>query len=532
MLILHNARIHTLDNRSPRVSALAIQPGPDHSGRILAAGDLAGLQAEFPNARFEDLQGRVVLPGLVDAHVHLRQYAHSLQLVDCDTSTRAECIGRVRDRATTLASGAWLRGHGWRQNGWPEGFGDAAMLDAAAPHNPVYLTAASLHAAWANSAALKLAGITDTTPDPANGQIQRDARGKATGILFEAAMQLVANVIPQSTAEEDIAAIRNAQSVMWSMGLTGVHDFDRARSFRALQTLRERGELGLRILKNIPGEALDHVIEIGLRSGFGDDLLRVGAIKVFADGALGPRTAAMFEPYAGEPDNRGMLFVDAEQLFEIAQKAADGGFGMTVHAIGDRANHEVLNAYEQLRNYERQHGLPVRRHRIEHVQVLHPDDLGRLAELNAIASMQPLHATADMEAAEEYWGDRVRHSYAWQAQLQAGAVLAFGSDAPVESPNPFLGLHAAVTRRRADGAPGADGWLPEQRLPLQSALEAFTIGPAFAAGMEARLGRLAPAYLADLIVLDQDPFEVDPHELRHLRPAATMVGGDWVWRSD
>jgi predicted amidohydrolase YtcJ len=529
MLILHNARIYTLDSSHPIADAIAIQTGPQHSGRILAVGDFASLCKEFPNAKLQDLQGRVVLPGLTDAHVHLRHYAHSLLLLNCDTATRAECLERVQARAAGMQPGAWLRGHGWRQNGWAEGFGDAAMLDAAAPRNPVYLTAASLHAAWANSAALKLAGIAENTPDPPNGQIQRDDNGKPTGILFEAAMQLVADVIPQPTAEEDVAAMRSAQSVLWKMGLTGVHDFDRDRSFRALQTLRERGELGLRVLKNIPVEALVEAAHVGLRAGFGDDLLRIGAIKVFADGALGPRTAAMFEPYEGEPENRGMLFVDAEQLFEIAQKAAQAGFGMTVHAIGDRANHEVLNAYEQLRGYEREHGLPARRHRIEHVQVLHPDDLGRLAKLNVIASMQPLHATADMEAAEKYWGERVKYSYGWKTQLEAGAVLAFGSDAPVESPKPFFGLHSAVTRRRADGAPDTGGWLPGEKLSLQDALLAFTAGPAYAAGMETKLGRLSPGYLADLIVLEQDPFEIDPHGLQNLQPVATMVGGDWVF---
>jgi hypothetical protein len=530
VLILHNARIHTLFPPQTKADALAIQPAPESAGRVVALGDLHILQQEFPHARVEDLQGRVVLPGLTDAHVHFRQYSLGLHSLDCDTATRAECLARVRAAAAAAEPGAWIRGHGWRQNGWPEGFGDAAILDLAAPRNPVYLSAASMHAAWANSAALRAANIFAQTPDPPNGHIQRDAHGQATGILFEAAMQLVAEAIPQNTLEEDVAAMLAAQTKLWSYGLTGLHDFDRARSFRALQTMREQGELKLRVLKNIPVESLDQAIEIGLRSGFGDDLLRLGAIKVFADGALGPRTAAMFEPYSGEPENRGMLFVDREQLLEWGQKAALGGLGMTVHAIGDRAVHEALNAFEQLRAFERQNGLPARRHRIEHVQVQHRDDLKRLGQLQLVASMQPLHATADMLAAEKYWGERTQYSYGWRTQLEAGAVLAFGSDAPVESPNPFLGLHAAVTRRRADGSPGPQGWLPDQRLSLAEALAAFSSGAAYAAGMEQRLGRLAPGYLADLIVLEQDPFEIEPHELRHVEPVATMVGGSWVWR--
>jgi predicted amidohydrolase YtcJ len=531
MLILSNARIRTLDPNQPSASALAIQPGSEHSGRIIAVGDLASLQVEFPKAKVEDLEGRVVLPGLTDAHVHLRQYALGRQQIDCGTATRAECIQRVAERAAKTAPGLWIRGHGWRQNDWPEGFGTAAMLDAVAPNNPVYLTAASMHAGWVNSTALKAARVNADTADPPNGTIGRGANGQLSGILFEYAMSLVSDAIPQTTAEEDVQAVRSAQQDLWSFGLTGVHDFDRERSFRALQILRERGELKLRVLKNLPVELLDHILELGLRSGFGDDLLRIGNIKVFADGALGPRTAAMIEPYEGEPENRGMLFLDSEELLETAQKAAMGGLGMTVHAIGDRANHEVLNAYEQLRAFEHEHHLPARRHRIEHVQVLHPDDISRLGKLGVIASMQPTHATSDMTAADKYWGERAQFSYGWRSQLNAGAVLAFGSDAPVESPNPFLGLHAAVTRRRADGSPGADGWRPKEKLNLNEALLGFTAWPAYAAGMETRLGKLAHGYLADLIVLNEDPFAIDARDLQHLKPQATMVGGEWVWRA-
>src|SRR5678816_3474578 len=253
------------------------------------------------------------------------------------------------------------------------------------------------------------------------------------------------------------------------MGLTGVHDFDRRESFMALQQLHAQGKLKLRVLKNLPVELLDQAYELGLRSGFGDDLLRIGNIKAFMDGALGPHTAAMFQPYIGEEDNRGILNMDGEELFEYGRKAAQVGLAMTVHAIGDRANHEVLNAYEQLRNYEKENNLPARRHRIEHVQVIHPDDAPRLARLNVVASMQPIHATSDMLMADAYWGERSRLAYAMTTQLDQGARLALGSDAPVESPNPFLGLRAAVTRRRPDGSPSADGWYPAQKLTMAQA---------------------------------------------------------------
>jgi len=223
--------------------------------------------------------------------------------------------------------------------------------------------------------------------------------------------------------------------------------------------------------------------------------------------------------------------MDGEELFEHGRKAAQVGLGMTVHAIGDRANHEVLNAYEQLRSYEKENGLPALRHRIEHVQVLHPDDLARLGKLNIIASMQPIHATSDMLMADAFWGERSQYAYAMRTQLDNGARLALGSDAPVESPNPFWGLHAAVTRRRADGSPSADGWYPEQKLTLAEAVEGYTLGPAYAAGMEDRLGRLAPNHLADLIVLEKDPFTCEPDELLSMQSSATMVAGEWVWQS-
>jgi predicted amidohydrolase YtcJ len=306
-----------------------------------------------------------------------------------------------------------------------------------------------------------------------------------------------------------------------------------------LQILHSNRELTLRVTKSLPLEALPQAIELGLRTGFGDDFLRIGSIKAFADGALGPRTAAMLQPYEGEPDNRGILMLDAEELFEHGRLAVANGLSLAVHAIGDRANHEVLNAYKQLRALEQNlsPGLPSGkprqkplRHRIEHVQVIYPDDAPRLAELNVIASMQPIHATSDFPAADRYWGERSASAYAWRTLLENRTRLAFGSDAPVESPNPFWGLHAAVTRRRADGSPGPDGWYPIQRLALHEALEGFTRGPAYAASLEDRAGKLAPGYFADLLILDADPFACHPDQLRAIRPLATMVAGEWSFQ--
>jgi predicted amidohydrolase YtcJ len=315
------------------------------------------------------------------------------------------------------------------------------------------------------------------------------------------------------------------------MGLTGAHDFDRRRCFVALQSLHEQGELKLRLVKSIPLENLPHAVALGLRTGFGDDFLRIGQVKIFADGALGPRTAAMLQPYLGEPENRGMLFVDAEELFERGRHAVENGLALAVHAIGDRANHEVLDGISQLRLLEAElEPHPRLRHRIEHVQVIHPDDAGRLGELGVVASMQPLHAPSDMKMADRYWGGRSAFAYAWRTQLEHGATLAFGSDAPVESPNPFWGMHAALTRRRLDGEPGPDGWYPGQRLAMREALHAYTVGAAYAAGWEDRLGRLLPGFFADLLVLDLDPFTCSPDELLDLQPVGVMIDGEWVIR--
>ena len=341
-------------------------------------------------------------------------------------------------------------------------------------------------------------------------------------------------------------AIINAQSKLWELGLTGIHDFDGSVCFDALHHVHQNGALRLRVVKNIPVDELPHASALGLRSGFGDDYLRIGGIKAFTDGALGPLTAAMLQPYENDPDNLGMLLLDAEEILEYGQEAASAGLSMTVHAIGDRANHEALNAFEKLREFEmnilkgdRRQGtgylrhrssVPrLLRHRIEHVQLLHPEDVPRLAQLGIIASMQPIHATSDMLMADQYWGERAAYGYAWKSQLNHGAVLAFGSDAPVESPNPFWGLHAAVTRQRPDGSPGPEGWYPQQRLNITEALRAYTYGATYTAGTEDHQGKLSPGYWADLVVLDIDPFTCDPSELHKIRPLRTMVGGEWVF---
>lgn len=522
--LLVHAQVYTLNPQQPLVSALYIR-----DGRVRAAGSDADILAlAQPGDTRMDMHGQTIWPGLTDSHLHLDYYSASLLQIDCETATRAACVERVAERAALSPPDQWIRGHGWNQNVWPEGFGSAQVLDPYTPRHPVYLTAKSLHAAWANSRALQLAGIHSGTPDPEGGRIERDAQGHPTGILFESALALVEAVIPAATVEDTRQGILQAQQVLWKFGVTGVHDFDRQRCFQALQLLDETGELKLRVLKSLPMEALDQAVEIGLRSGFGSDRLRIGAVKCFSDGALGPQTAAMLQPYEGSQKDTGLLFLDAEQIFELGQKASRAGLSLAIHAIGDRANHEVLEAYTALRKFEREHQLKALPHRIEHVQILHPDDVARLAQLNVIASVQPIHATSDMEIADRFWGARSATAYAYQSLLERGTRLIFGSDAPVESPNPFLGIHAAVTRRRSTGAPNAAGWYPEQRMSLQQALEAYSLQPAIVAGWQDRIGHLSAGAYADLIVLENDPLTLPSQELYSISPVMTMFNGNWV----
>jgi predicted amidohydrolase YtcJ len=551
MKIIHNARIHTMDGVRPRASAVAV----DH-GRIISISDDRTILSEFSDRAGKDdlinLDGKTVIPGLIDAHIHLEKYARVLLKVDCEVNTKQECLQRIAERAGKVPAGTWILGHGWNQNNWADGYGTAAELDKVAAGHPVYLTAKSLHAAWANSLALRKANIGANFPDPVGGKLKRDRQGRPDGILFEDAMNLVSAVIPELTTDEVVNNICQAQSELWRLGLTGLHDFDRRKCFMALQRMHRNGDLKLRIVKSIPLEDLDHAVEIGLRSGFGDDYLRIGSVKLFADGALGPQTAAMLQPYDGESDNLGMLLKDAEEIIEHGRKAVSSGLSLAVHAIGDRANNQVLNAFSEIRKFEWQNmgsgdyidsdkdteaqnlmSNPDRlRHRIEHVQLIHQDDRSRLSELGIIASMQPIHATSDMQMADRFWGSRCSNAYAWRTQLDLGTVLAFGSDAPVESPNPFLGIHAAITRRRQDGKPGQDGWYPEQKVSLLDALRAYTVGPAYAADLEHKQGKLAEGYYADLVVLNEDIFSMDPDEIWKIAPLATMVGGNWVYRSD
>jgi predicted amidohydrolase YtcJ len=537
-LVLLNGRIHTLNPAQPRASALVAR-----HGHIAYIGDDAGARAiARPGAEIVDLKGACAVPGLTDAHIHFSMFALGLQAVQAETATLEECLRRVAERAARTPAGEWITGFGWNHNVWGGEFPAAAMLDRVAPDHAVSLHTKSGHAAWVNSRAMAMAGITADTHDPAGGRIVRDAREQPTGILLEGAMALVDGIIPGPTLDQTVEAIRRALPVAHRAGLTGIHDMDRALALRAYQTLHSRGELTLRVLKSIPMESLDEALVIGLQTGLGDDWLRLGHVKMFMDGALGPRTALMLEGYEDAPDDRertapvhGIAVNDPDTILGAVRRANAHGLACAVHAIGDRANRDILDIYARVQGelaaVEPTPWKPLR-NRIEHVQILHPDDIGRLGQLGIVASMQPIHATSDMLIADRHLGERCRGAYAWRSILEGGAVLALGSDCPVEVIEPLVGIHAAVTRRRADGSPGEEGWYPEQRLAVEEAVQGFSLGAAYAAGMKDRLGSLEPGKLADVTILDRDLWDINPMDILSTRVTGTIVGGEFVWRDD
>jgi hypothetical protein len=541
-LILYNGDIHTMDPAAPRGQAIAIA-----GDRVAAVGDNDAVRAlHSPVGKTIDLRGRTVTPGFTDSHLHFLSYGIGLKEIElAGVPALEEALALVSARASASPAGQWLTGRGWDHTLWAGrgleagAFPTRQDLDRVAPGHPVFLRRKCGHAGWANTRALELAGITASTPDPAGGAIDRDPlTGQPTGILKDTAMEIVFSLFQEPSLAEATAAIKAAMPHAHRAGLVGVHTMEGAGAFQAFQALLAAGELQLRITMQIPEENLDAAIQVGLRSGFGNEWLRIGGVKIFSDGALGARTAYMLEPFEGYPGNYGLPMGTPEHLREVIMKASRAGIASFVHAIGDRANREVLDAIAETRRSESAafssagRAQPRLRHRIEHAQIVHPDDVPRFAALGVIASMQPIHATQDMLIADALWAERGAHAYAWRSLLNAGAVLAFGSDSPVEDLSVMMGIHAAVTRRRADGSPGPEGWYPAQRLTVDEAVSAYTAGAAYASGEERIKGSLAPGKLADLVVLSQDIFTVDPMAITETEVVGTMVGGKWVYESD
>lgn len=529
--VLYNGPIYTLDPAQPKVQALAVR-----AGRIVALGS-EGKVTAFAGSRAEgiNLRGRAVIPALTDAHVHLVAHALRRREVDLSGATDYEqALAQVAQAAAVLPAGEWLRGGGWDQVRWGGRWPNASDLDAITPDRPAVLFRKDGHCAWLNTRALAVAEVDDATADPVGGSIRRDTRGEATGLLFENAIELIRRHFPAITEEDRLAAVRDAIREAHSYGMVGMHippsldPGDGALALRMVQTLRERGQLTLRSLVHLDLGTLDQVIALGLRSGLGDHWVRIGGVKIFADGTLGSETAELLGPYEGTR-NTGLPTITTDDLHTAVRTANANGIAVIVHAIGDGANRRVLDAIEAsgVRGQGPQGKLLIP-NRIEHCQLLDLADIPRFAELGVVASMQPTHCTSDIELADRLWGERCATAYAWKTLQDAGATLAFGSDAPVESLNPWLGIHAAVTRQRSNGLP-ASGWHPEQCLPLADALRGFTRGAAHVGGVEADQGTLAVGKLADLAVLSANPFAIPAGLLHTIQAELTMIEGRVVW---
>ncbi|HEY5849959.1 MAG TPA: amidohydrolase [Lysobacter sp.] len=527
--VLNAARIHTMDTAQPRVRALAY----DDTGRILALGDPAALLKQYPKARRVDAGDATVVPGLIDAHAHVSGLGLTMLTADLvDATSKDDVIARLREFSGQLPAGAWLIGRGWDQNDWPEKrFPSAADLDAAFPDRPVWLERIDGHAGWANSAAMRvvkrdLAG--DWQPD--GGRIERDSSRKPTGIFVDAAMALVDQARPpldEATAER--ALVLGMQSAV-EHGLTGVHDAGVSLSeLQRYRRLADRNEMPLRItaMASGDGDALAEICRDGLyRHPSGR--LQMRTVKLYADGALGSRGAAMLQDYTDDHGNRGIMVMSPEALLAAAVKAKGCGVQVATHAIGDRGNHEVLEAYARALGSD---SAGDHRWRIEHAQLLTPQDLPRLAQLHVIASMQPTHATSDMPWAQDRVGpQRIVGAYAWRQLRDSGARLALGSDFPVESVDPRFGLYAAATRSDSHGLP-VGGWFPQEKLTAFEALRGFTLDAAYAGFAETEVGSLAVGKRADFVVLKEDPLAVPPARLRELTVQATYVDGRPVYRA-
>jgi predicted amidohydrolase YtcJ len=542
-LILHNARIYTVEPALPWADAIAIR-GPI----VTAIGSNAAILAlAADDTRKIDMDGHLILPGLCDSHIHLHEWAINLTRPHlASTRSKPEMLAQIAKYAAQRPATSWIVCQGWNESWWGEQeFPTASDLDTVTqPEQPAIAYRSDMHIAVANHAALARAGITSDTPNPPGGLLDRDASGQPTGVLRELAINLVTAKIAPPTREELLAVIRAALPELHRLGITAIHDqrikdADEGPAMLAVYTrLDQTQALRLRVNCNIAAHQLPILAALGLRSGFGNDYIRLGHVKIFADGSLGSRTAWMLEPFESpsppgatpEAANYGVNVTPPEQMAAEFYRAQELGFSISVHAIGDRANRVVLDLFEELAPQLPPLPTP---HRIEHVQTIAPVDMPRLAQLNISASVQPLHLTDDRDLTNRYWGGRARNTYAFRSLLNAGTRLAFGSDAPVADANPFLGIHAALVRRRPHDA--QPSWQPQEALPLDEIIRAYTLGAAQAAGWDAIIGSLSPGKCADLVVLDRDLFALaqDPStvdEIAGTQVMSTCFDGEFVYQ--
>jgi predicted amidohydrolase YtcJ len=530
-----NGTIYTMDAARPRAEAMAID---DISGRIIAVGDNDEIhRVGGRSTELVDLHGKTVLPGFIDAHIHLLSYAYRAHHIDAGACTSEDEVAiLVRQRAMQTPEGQWILGGQWDKNTWPaQQFPTRTSLDAAAPRHPVVLWSKDGHVLWVNSLALQRAGITADTPEPANGAILRDGAGEPTGILEEEeATRLVYRVIEEPDPALTRSLVQRALAELQRNGITTIHDIEGRDALDLFQQLRDEGTLGVRVQMILPRHMLPELHVVLPRAGFGDDLLSFGGIKIFADGTLGSQTAAMLQSFEGNPGNFGILALSEQKLKKTVSAAAGMGINIAIHAIGDRAARVALDGIEQAQRLLAEHAAgavtpPLRlRYRLEHVQLIAPEDLERMRRLGVVASVQPFHAVADRDIAERYWGKRHRRAYAYHTMQQLGIPLALGSDAPVETFNPLRILHAA-TLRRDPATPQRTPWLPEQALSITDALWGYTMGAAYAGAEEQHKGSLTVGKLGDAVVLHQDMLRVPQENIADNTVQATILGGKVIY---
>ena len=521
---LHNVNGYTSSNAGMQSFSVLVF---DDDGRILATGD-DDLLAQYPDATLLDGGSKTLLPGLTDAHAHVYGLGALRSNLDlAGTPSRQDAVAKIAAYAAAKPSAKWITGRGWNQVIWPvQEFPTAKDIDAVVIDRPVWLRRVDGHAGWANSTTLELAGINDDTPDPVGGKIIRDENGHATGVLIDTAMGLVSAKIPAPDKDEVRDAIRAAINALLAEGVTGVHDAGvDLMNAEVYLSMADNRQLDMRIYAMIGGAgAVLDAIGKPIKQ-YANDRLEIASVKLYSDGALGSRGAAMIEPYSDDAENRGLPFWTQQQLDEKVAKANGMGFQVGIHAIGDLGNRLALNAFEKSQNGEPS---PLR-NRIEHAQIIALEDIPRFAQLGVVASMQATHATSDKNMAEDRVGaDRILGGYAWRRLLDSGAIVANGSDFPVELSNPFHGLYAAVTRQGRDGEPEG-GWYTDQALSRAEALHSFTLAAAFAANQEDRLGSLEPGKWADFIIIDRDYFAIESSEIDDISVLQTWVGGELVF---
>ncbi len=518
-LVVKNAKIYTVDAKNPRATAIAVR-----NGKIAAVGnDLKAL--EGPKTRILDAKGATIVPGLIDSHGHLEGLGSSLEILDLrGVTSGAEIAGKVKAAAAKAAPGEWIVGRGWDQNLWVnKQFPTTDSLTQAAPKNPVALTRIDGHATWANRAALDAADINQNTKDPAGGRIIRDAQGKPAGVLVDTAQNLVRRKIPAASPEQVHRQLARALEECARLGLTSVHDAGVGNAeIAAYHSLLAEGKMPIRVYAMLANEPALVATWLARGPEIGD-FLTIRSIKAYADGALGSRGAALLSPYADEKSASGLMITGKDAIENVAVKAAARGFQVNTHAIGDRGNHETLDAYAAALK-----GPNDKRFRVEHAQVIAPEDFVKFQKYSIIASMQPTHATSDMAWAGDRLGpERVKGAYAWQTLIKLGVHLASGSDFPVELANPLDGFYAAITRQDKQGHP-AGGWFPDQRLTREEALRSFTLEGAYAAFEEATKGSLEAGKLADFVMLSADIMTIPAPEILKTHVTLTVVGGKIV----